>query len=179
MKRKYFRIIFSILIIIIISCAKEKEITAPSLSHGKINIATDQEIYYWEDNVENKILIIKGELKNNSTSTFLSKVGDSFGPSDIICFVKGSDGKLEKYNTTDHNWYERMEILDILTEGSSIMQIEPSNIYSIIAPLYINAENYLEETGKYRLRLDYYDLLDQVKITPFYDYSNIFEIQAE
>jgi len=174
---RYYKIIFMIPIFMMLSCGEDKEIIAPDLKQGEIKITTDNEIYYWRKNSGYKILTINGNLQNNSNKSYLSNVGDNYGSTDFIFFARGSDGNLEKYNSIENKWYEEDELLGFLIEGTSSKEIESSRIYHINAALYIDTLRYPNEIGKYRLRIDYYDILDEAKIFPFHDYSNVFEIR--
>ena len=176
---KYFKILSFILFLVTISCEKEKSILNPESANGKVSIKTDKTIYVWQQSEGDKIIVIQGELQNNSTLTYYSKVGDSWGEKDLVLFSEKSAGKLEKYNSSDNKW-NNSNLLGMLIEGSSIIEIEPSKKYSIHAHLSISNDKYKEETGKYRLRIDYFNFVNETTdTTTFSDYSNIFEIRSE
>jgi hypothetical protein len=161
---------------LLITACKNNNIIQSDLQQGGISITTDQQIYYWTDGIGIKILFVSGKLQNNSNKSYLSNVFDIFGSSDVIWFARGSDGKIEKYDTVDTTWSERGALLDILIEGTSTREIKPLKIYSITAPLHTDTVSYQKEIGKYRLRIDYYDTFDEAKTSPFNIYSNVFEI---
>jgi len=174
---KYFNVLLVINILIIASCIKEKSILDSDSGSGKLTIKTDQIIYLWQQSEKNKLIVIQGELQNNSTKIYYSKVGDSWGGAELLLFAINSAGRLEKLNTSDNKWYES-ELLGMLIEGPKFIPVEPSKNYAINATLYADCNK--EETGKFRLRIDYYNSADKAEETaPFCDYSNIFEIRAE
>ena len=100
-----------------------------------------------------------------------------YGGSEKLLFAENSAGKLEKYNPLKNEWINS-NLLGVLIEGSRYISIEPAKNYSIIATLYIG--NDIEEIGKYRLRIDYYNnSTDESEgIKPYSDYSNIFQIKS-
>ena len=171
---KYFKILSLVMISIIIACTKEKSILDTDSEYGKLTIKTDQLRYSWQQSEGNKIIVIQGELDNNSTKTYYSKVGDFWGGNKFLLFAQNSAGRLEKLNISDNKWYEA-ELLGMIIEGSKFTPIEPSGNYNINATLY--SDNDTEEMGKYRLRIDYYhSTVGTDETVPFRDYSNIFEI---
>lgn len=175
---KYLKVITSVVIFIIISCAKEKDIVGTGSEYGKLNIKTDKEIYFWRQSEENRIIVIEGELQNRSTKIYYSRVGDYWGPTDLVLFAQNSAGRLEKLDEYGYKWNE-IYLLGMLIEGSKFIPIEPTKNYTIYAHLYIDNDKYKDETGKYRLRIDYFNSVEEAEeATPFSDYSNIFEIRA-
>lgn len=176
---KYLEVITSVVIFIIISCAKEKDIVGTGSEYGKLNIKTDKELYYWLQSEENRIIGIEGELQNRSTKIYYSRVGDYWGQTDLVLFAQNSAGRLEKLDEDDYKWNE-IELLGMIIEGSKFIPIEPSKNYTIYAHLYVDNDKYKDETGKYRLRIDYFNSIEEAEeATPFSDYSNIFEIRAK
>lgn len=176
---KYLKVISSVMIFLIISCAKEKDIVGTVSEYGELHIKTDKEIYYWRQSEENRIIGIEGELQNRSTRIYYSRVGDYWGRTDLVLFAQNSAGRLEKLDNSDYKWYET-ELLGMIIEGSKFIPIEPTKNYAIHAHLYIDNDKYKDETGKYRLRIDYFNSIEEAKeATPFSDYSNTFEIRAK
>lgn len=166
-----------IMVLIITVCKKEKSILNPDSGYRKLTLKTGKSIYTWQQSEGNKLIVIQGELENHSKNTYYSRVGDFYGGSEYILFAGNSAGRLERLNISDNKWYES-ELLGMAIEGSEFIPIEPLKSYAINATLYI--DNYKEETGKYRLRIDYYNSTEGVEeIVPFSDYSNIFEIRSE
>jgi hypothetical protein len=172
-------IILVILMFNTISCMRDKNTVDSSPineGNGKLSMKTDKDIYSWQQGESELIIIVQGTLENRAESTYYSKIGDGFGPSeqDQLFIAENSSGRIEKYNKSDNSWYE-INIAGLLIEGSRFVPLKPSNVYSIYAYLYINKNN--EEKGKYRLRIAYYGNSNPGDDeTPFRDYSNSFEI---
>lgn len=170
------------MILMFIFCTKEKNPLSPTsnLGHSKLSLQTDKTTYSWQPNEENRIIVIQGELQNNSTETYYSQVGDAFaiGESDLLLFAENSASCLEKFDESENKWCE-IHLLGILIEGSKFVPLYPSKTYSINATLFIVHDKYKQEVGKFRLRIDYYDSPNDVgKVNPYSDYSNSFEIKA-
>ena len=176
---KYFKMLYIIITILLFSsCEKGKSILIPEMENNKIIMKTTKTIYYWQQANGDKIIPITGELINRSIKTYYSRVGDYYGETDLIFFAENSAGKLEKFDSLNNEW-ANSNLLGVLFEGSRYIPIEPVKKYSIRATLLIIG-NDIEESGTYRLRIDYYnDSTDESEgITPFSDYSNIFQIKS-
>ena len=145
--------------------------------YKKLFINTDTTIYTWQQGESKDFIIIQGTLTNESDSIFYSRLGDGFGPSEqeqlfIAC---NSEGYIEKYNESDKSWNEK-DLCLYLIEGSRFVSVRPSQDYSIFGHLAKNRDE--NETGIYRIRIDYYDIENPDSIaTPYHDYSNSFEIK--
>ena len=104
-------------------------------------------------------------------------MGDGFGSSEQeqLYIAGNSEGYIEKYTESDKSWNE-IDIRLLLIEGSRFVPIKPSVVYSIYVHLSKSIDE--NETGKYRIRIDYYDFENpDSSVVPFQDYSNTFEIQ--
>ncbi len=141
------------------------------------NMHTYENIYNWANVIGGKGMIVNGEMKSDSHNTYISNVGIDNNPESFINFLKQSDGKLEKYDTRSHKWIERTNLLYDFIENPTPMKIERNNTYILYAPLFCDTVSYKEEIGQYRLRIDYYDLSDSLRILTYHSYSNVFEIK--
>ncbi|MCH7886668.1 MAG: hypothetical protein IIA58_01750 [Candidatus Marinimicrobia bacterium] len=145
--------------------------------YKKLYINTDTTTYTWQQGESKDYIFIRGTITNESDSTFYSRLGDGFGPSEPeeLVIACNSWGYIEKFNESDNLWKES-DICLFLIEGSKIVPVKPSQVYSIYSDLAKNRDE--NETGIYRIRIDYYDIENPDSIaTPFHDYSNLFEIK--
>lgn len=149
------------------SC-KDENITNSKLPYGVILITTDNNVYHWEESAGINIVGIGGEIRSNILDTVISKAGGAYGRDDYICFAKGSDGKIEKFDSLAKLWYERNDLLATLIEGTSTLKIKYSQKFLIFAPIGYNPVDSKKETGIFRLRLDYYDITDTSKTKVFH-----------
>jgi hypothetical protein len=179
MKRK--NLLLPILILLLFcNCQKDNNPiieNEPGIGQQKLLIMTDSSLYIWKMNEYGYRISIQGTLLNKSDTVYYSRIGDGYGPpeqTDLI-FAGNSGGYLEKYNPNKEIW-EEQGILSFLFEGSKMVPIKPSQTYSIRSLLSSNGE--ANDTGIYRFRVDYYDLLDpDSSIIPDHNYSNTFELR--
>jgi len=154
-------------------------LTTPVFEEGYkiLSINTDTTTYTWQQGESKDFIFIRGTITNESDSIFYSRLGDGFGPSkpEELFIACNSWGYIEKFNESDNLWKES-DICLFLIEGSKIVPVKPSQVYSIYSDLAKNRDE--NETGIYRIRIDYYDIENPDSIaTPFHDYSNSFEIK--
>lgn len=174
------RILSLILVVLLIDCKREKYPFNPDPGHDTLIITTDRTIYYWQRCEDNQDIVVQGTLQNNSAKIYCSQVGDHGGWSEVMLFAGNSAGQLEKFNVADNSW-DACGLLSPLIEGPRFMEIELSRKYSIHAHLVVSNDKCKEETGKYRLRIDFYNNPEEALAgrAPFSDYSNVFEIRAQ
>ena len=145
--------------------------------YKKLSINTDTTTYTWQQGESKDFISIQGTISNESDTIFYSRLGDGFGPleQERLYIASGSDGYIEKYRNSDKSWNER-ELRSTLIEGLRIVPIKPSQDYSINS--YLTKSKDEDETGIYRIRIDYYDIENpDFTVISFQDYSNTFEIK--
>ncbi len=169
-----------VMILQLLYCNKDKNPVNPipnTGGAGNLILMTQKTNYSWKQSESNFIIIIEGTLKNKSSDTYYSHIGDGFGPAeqDRIIFAANSAGRIEKYDELDKKWKE-INILGLLIEGSKAIPIKSSTNYAIHAHLSRKIDQV--EHGKYKLRIEYHDNPELRNTEMIYrDYSNIFEIK--
>ncbi|MEJ2542782.1 MAG: hypothetical protein P8Y99_01815 [Calditrichaceae bacterium] len=148
---KYLEILSILLILLFGSCKKGKNILISDMGYKKLQITTSKTTYYWNQSEEDRIIAIQGELINESTITYYSRVGDYFGDSELLFFSENSAGRLETYDTLKKEWINS-GLLGLLIEGidkqnntgnrpSRSISFRVAKLYYGIIGRYDNEEN--------------------------------------
>ena len=173
---KIYKILTFVLLLLLFSCSKEGSITGPQ---GVIIIETDQNSYTWRQSETHHIITLEGNLINHSKQTYYSRVGDTWAQIEDFLFADNSEGRLEKYLNIENRWQE-VSILGRIIEGACITSIEPNTEYKILCTLFSKNDKVKENTGTYRLRLDYHSTKNITdKALTYSDYSNSFKILSD
>ena len=178
--RTKLKIIPYFILLFLVFCSEDNNPINTSVSESgykKLSINTDTTTYTWQDGESKDYIIIQGTISNESDTIFYSRLGDGFGPleQEQLIIACNSEGYIEKYNESDNSWNEK-DICLYLIEGSRFVPVKPSQVYSFISHLEKSSDE--NETGKYRIRIDYYNIENPDSIlTPFHDYSNTFELE--
>jgi len=172
--KKYSIILFTILFLV--SCP-ENDDTDNIDGFGQFIISTDTTVYTWQSSESKDDINIFGTLHNESDVVYYTQMGDFYGlDHQIELLIAGnSTGYIEKYNEADKSWNE-VELPLSLIEGAKYVPVRPENIYRLYG--HLTKDKDIEETGIYRIRIDYYNEKEPSNSeTPYRDYSNTFEIQ--
>lgn len=170
------RILF-LLFLIFLHCDKNNIPPGPDDATHKLLIETDSMAYTWQPSESGFSIVMYGMLTNETDTVFYSKIGDLFSGDMPCCFVRNSGAYLEKYNPVEKQW-EIKNITALAFEGTKLVPLQPSQNYSFSSYLFTNSDQ--DETGTYRFRLDYFIQEDpDSSITPYFDYSNEFELKTE
>lgn len=183
--RTKLKIIPYFILLFLVFCSKDNnpinttvsDTTVSEDKYNKLSITTDTTTYTWQQGESHDHIIIQGAISNESDTVFYSRLGDGFAlfEQERLYIASFSDGYIEKHSESDNSWKER-EFLAPLFEGVRVVSIRPSKDYSISGLLSKSRDE--SETGKYRIRIDYYDIENpDSTVTPFHDYSNTFELQ--
>lgn len=161
-----------LLVFVFFSCSEGPQTTEPTQSAPtNLTILTEMNTYTWD---ESGYLLIKAKLTNTSTDTFYASLGDRINSSidqEQLFVAEGSDGYIEKLEPDD-SWLQKER--GILYEGVRAVAIRPTKEYLVQA--FVLWPN--RDTGKFRIRIDYYHQIDSTKNKPqLVAYSNTFIIQ--
>lgn len=143
---------------------------------GNLDISVQKSEYQWTPEDLGASRQIQATIRNNSTLTYFSKLGDGFNSSidqDNLFVADGSGASIERFNP-DGMWSAMPR--DLLIEGTRFVALRPQTSYRLTAaPLYLWRG---DESGQFRFKVEYFDRVDpSPEISPKVDYSNIFTIR--
>jgi hypothetical protein len=175
-------ILVAFIILIVGACSEKNVLVNPPDGIGAdfLTISTDATSYRWQPDGEEKDrknVFIEGNLINDSNTMYYARVGDGFGGpiQTHILVAANSQAQIEYYNQSKEIW-EASDLMAVLIEGSRMIQIAPSQSYSIHAHLIIREPDSI--SGWFRIRIDYFVVEDpDEKATIYTDYSNEFFVK--
>ncbi|MEN8191613.1 MAG: hypothetical protein ABFS12_02275 [Bacteroidota bacterium] len=138
-----------------------------------LQIQTAKSQYSHSEDFHNSYAHISGTVTNTTQDTFYSKLGDAFNSSidqDVFLIANKTDGFYE-FKNSSNNWASVEQ--GHLIEGSKVIRILPETQYTVQATAIIDSN----QTGNFRLRIQYYRNYDEAIVDTLQDISNVFTIK--
>ena len=138
----------------------------------KLEIKTQKSEYKMGEDFNNNFAAVSATVFNTSSDTFYANLGDGFSDGvdqDNLLMAEGTDGYFELF-VAKNSWEQLPR--GILIEGSKVVRILPSKLYTLQGTAYLNSDS----VGKFRLRINYYKTYSRSNTDTLKDISNTFFI---